>query len=113
MDQRVVSGWALTVLEGVIVKHEIPGRPGRLAAVTCDTTPLEDRPDVAVIFDIQDAPDVTQAGLVLDVPLLPRLIMLPVCQQGSQPGQVKDLVIVPGGSGVLEECRLLAVSVAA
>ena len=54
----------------------LPAGLVRLLRVAGDAAPLEDRLDVAVVLDVLDALLETQAGLVLDVPLLAGLIVL-------------------------------------
>src|SRR4051794_38767249 len=112
MEQRMVS--SRQAIHGlVVIEDKVPSRFGGLAAVAGDATPLENRLDVAVIFDVEDGFCETQTGLVLDVPLLAGLIVFLGGQKRSLPGQIENLVIGPGSGGVLEVGRLLAVGVAA
>src|SRR5262249_1884186 len=97
----------------VVVQDQLAGRPVPLPAGAGPGTSPEARLDVAVVLHGLDGLVEAQARLVVDVPLATRLVAFLGGQQGRVPGQVEERVVAPGGSGLFEGRRLLAVGVAA
>src|SRR5262249_49610733 len=97
----------------VIVEDQAARGFFRLVRVAGNTASLEDRANVAVILDILDGFLVTQSRRIGCVPLLAGFVLGLGRQQRRAVREIEDLVIGPGGIGLLEGRRQLAVGVAA
>src|SRR5262249_28218195 len=109
LEVEAQARWVLRRDDGVVVQYQVARRLLRLARVAGDAATLEDRLDVAVVLHALRTLLVTQARLLLRVPLLAGLVAHLRCNQRRAGGQVEGDVIGLCCGRLREVGRLLAV----
>ena len=96
------------------IHHEIPCGLAILLCVTSNAAPVENRPDVAKVFDVGDFFFVeAQPARICSVPALRRLVTTPAGDERCFLGQIPQLVMILSRRRLIEIRRGLAVGMAA